>query len=180
MSDARPTARDLSSQGRSDDRPLAIVDLDGVVADVRHRLEFLERRPKDWDGFFGAAIDDPVHDDGRATVERLRQDHEVIYLTGRPRRTERDTRSWLDRNGLGGHRLEMRSGRDFRPSSTVKVETLGRLAEGRTVGIVVDDDERVIAAMAAAGYPTFHATWERRAIDADAELRRAQESDGRT
>jgi hypothetical protein len=37
------------------DRPLAVFDLDGVLADVRHRLHFLDRRPKDWDGFFAAA-----------------------------------------------------------------------------------------------------------------------------
>ena len=34
-------------------------DIDGVVADVRHRLHFLQRRPKDWPGFFAAAADDP-------------------------------------------------------------------------------------------------------------------------
>ena len=34
-------------------RPLAIFDIDGVVADVRHRLHHLESRPKGWDEFFG-------------------------------------------------------------------------------------------------------------------------------
>ena len=38
------------------ERPLAIVDLDGVVADVRHRLHHLEGRRKDWGRFFAAAV----------------------------------------------------------------------------------------------------------------------------
>ena len=40
-------------------RPLAVFDVDGVLADVRHRLRFVERSPKDWDAFFSAAVDDP-------------------------------------------------------------------------------------------------------------------------
>jgi hypothetical protein len=42
-----------------EDRPLAVFDIDGVLADVRHRLHLVEGRPKDWDGFFAAAADDP-------------------------------------------------------------------------------------------------------------------------
>ncbi|MBA3955457.1 MAG: hypothetical protein H0X58_02180 [Acidimicrobiia bacterium] len=45
-------------------RPLAVVDIDGVLADVGHRLHFLDRRPKDWKGFFAAARTDPPHPEG--------------------------------------------------------------------------------------------------------------------
>lgn len=66
--------------------PLGIVDIDGVVADVRHRLSHLEQRPKDWDRFFAAAAHDPVHPEGLAVVERLLVDDEVVFVTGRPAR----------------------------------------------------------------------------------------------
>ena len=111
-------------------RPLAIVDLDGVVADVRHRLRHLERRPKDWDAFFDAAPDDPPHPEGLAVVRRLEEDHEVVYLTGRPERCRDDTLAWLDQHGIGGHELLMRSRRDRRPAAQVKVEVLRRRAAG--------------------------------------------------
>ena len=39
---------------------IAVFDVDGVLADVRHRLHFVERRPKDWPGFFGAMADDAI------------------------------------------------------------------------------------------------------------------------
>lgn len=162
------------------DRPLAIVDLDGVVADVRHRLHHLERRPKRWKQFFDAAGDDGLHHEGFAVVEQLRRDHEIVYLTGRPRWLERITLDWLDAHGLGGHRLEMRPGNDHRPAAQMKVHRLRRIAGGRTVAVVVDDDERVVAAMARAGYPTFHATWEKRALEEQAALDEAQEDEGRT
>ena len=162
------------------DRPLAIVDIDGVVADVRHRLHHIEGRHKSWQRFFDAAGDDGLHEEGRAVVERLREDHEVVYLTGRPRWLEAVTQAWLEEHGLGGHRLVMRPDDDRRPAAQLKVEALHRLADGRVVGIVVDDDRRVVDAMAAAGFPTFHADWERRALDEQRALTRAQEDEGRT
>ena len=161
-------------------RPLAFVDLDGVVADVRHRLRHIERRPKDWDAFFDAAPDDPPHPEGLAVVRRLQEDHEVIYLTGRPERCRDDTLHWLERHGIGQHELLMRSGRDRRAAAQVKVEILRRRARGRTVSVVVDDDARVAAAMREAGYPVLHADWEARDALEAATLERAQEEEGRT
>lgn len=168
------------SDGANDGRPLAIVDLDGVVADVRHRLHHLSRRPKDWDAFFAAAADDPPHPEGLAVVETLARDHEVVFLTGRPRRLERATRRWLDDLGLGGHRLVMRPDGERRPAAQLKVRLLRELAGGRTVAVVVDDDPDVLDAMAAAGYPVWLADWEPRAPAGDRALREAQEADGRT
>jgi phosphoglycolate phosphatase-like HAD superfamily hydrolase len=163
-----------------DERPLAVIDLDGVVADVRHRLRHVERRPKDWDAFFAAAVDDPPHEEGLAIVRRLAQDHEVVFLTGRPSRTRRATEAWLERHGIGGHRLVMRPRDDRRPAAQVKVRMLRELASGRQVAVVVDDDVDVVAAMRKAGYPTLHATWESRSADGDRALRTAQEAEGRT
>ena len=161
-------------------RPLAIVDLDGVLADVRHRLHFVERRPKDWDGFFDAARDDPVHREGLAVVERLAEDHEIVFLTGRPERCREDTVDWLAELGFGGHRLVMRPGGQRKPAAVLKVDLLRDLARDRRVGVVVDDDALVVDAMTRAGYPVFHATWERRAAEDEAALREAQEVEGRS
>jgi hypothetical protein len=164
----------------SAERPLAFVDIDGVLADVRHRLHHIERRPRDWDGFFAAAVDDPVHPEGIALVETLEKDHEVVFLTGRPGRLSTDTERWLTQHGVGGHRLIMRPERDRRPAATLKVELLREYAGGRRVAVVVDDDGEVLRTMRAAGYPTFHATWERRGDEEARELNVAQEQLGRT
>ncbi|MGQ0464386.1 MAG: phosphatase domain-containing protein [Sporichthyaceae bacterium] len=160
--------------------PLAVVDIDGVVADVRHRLPFIEGRVKDWEGFFGAAGLDTPHEEGLALVERLAEDHDVVFLTGRPIRIRRETQRWLDRHGLGGHRLVMRPDNERRPAARMKVRLLQGLAKGRTVGLVVDDDRAVLKAMREAGYPTFHADWEDRSVTGQAALFDAQEGDGRT
>ena len=161
-------------------RPLAIVDIDGVVADVRHRVHYVEQRPKDWKRFFAAAVDDDPHPEGLAVIDKLREDHDVVFLTGRPEHLRGDTVAWLARHDLAGHPLHMRPEGDRGPSARFKVRELRRLARGRTVAIVVDDDDLVIAAMREAGYTTLHADWETRDAAEQAALVEAQEVEGRT
>jgi hypothetical protein len=82
------------------DRRLAVVDIDGVVADVRHRLHLVEQRPKRWEEFFARSAGDPVLDEGAALVRELAVEHDIVWLTGRPERTRRLTERWLAEHGL--------------------------------------------------------------------------------
>lgn len=157
-------------------RPLAVVDIDGVLADVDHRLHHLERRPKDWDGFFAAARSDPSHAQGLALANELAEHHDVVLLTGRPQRCRSDTEAWLADQGVAYQLLVMRPAGNRRPAAEVKVALLGILARDRHVAVLVDDDPAVTAAAAAAGYPVRLAEWGRR----DESLRRAQGAEGRT
>jgi hypothetical protein len=159
------------------DLPLAVVDLDGVVADVRHRLHFLERKPKDWDGFFAGIPDDSVLPEGRAVVDKLAEDHEIVYLTGRPESTRRATEAWLERQELPRAKLIMRRAGDRRPARLTKPALLRRLAaDGRRVAVVVDDDLQVCEALEDAGWPVLRADW----MPPPDALQEAQEDAGRT
>ena len=157
-------------------RPLAVFDVDGVLADVRHRLHFVESRPKDWDAFFAAAPDDPPLPQGVALAQESAKDCEVVYVTGRPERCRRDTLAWFARHGLPEGQLSMRRPRDFRPARVAKLDLLDRLAADRTVAVVVDDDVQVCDAYEAAGYRVLRATW----MSEEPALREAQEEEGRT
>ena len=159
-----------------DDRPLAVFDLDGTLADVRHRLRHIAHRPKDWDAFFAAAPADPPLPTGVALARESARDCEVVYLTGRPERCRADTEAWLRRHDLPAGRLRMRRSSDHRPARLAKLELLRRLARGRTVAVVVDDDEQVCDAYEAAGYRVLRVTWQ----DQPAVLQQAQETEGRT
>lgn len=157
-------------------RPLAVVDIDGVVADVRHRLHHIESRPKDWAAFFAAADADPPLAEGVARVRALAADHDVVYLTGRPEHLRRATEEWLARHGIPGTRLLMRRRGDYRPARVTKADELRRLGRVRDVAIVLDDDPEVCAALRAAGWPVEQATW----VPHSSTLRVAQEREGRT
>jgi hypothetical protein len=168
----------MSEAGGADpaSRPIAVVDIDGVVADVRHRLRFLERRPKDWGRFFRAAPQDPVLEVGRETVQRLAEVCDIVYLSGRPEHCREDTEEWFARHGLPQGRLLLRRGGDFRPAKDVKVEALRRLSRHAPVTVLVDDDPAVLDAARAAGFDVLPATW----MGSAPALREAQEEDGRT
>ena len=157
-------------------KPLAVFDVDGVLADVRHRLHHLESRPKDWDAFFAAAVDDPALAEGIALCQESAKDCEVVYVTGRPETCRSDTLAWFERHELPEGRLSMRRAGDRRPARLAKPQLLRSLAKDRVVAIVVDDDEQVCDAYEAAGWTVMRARW----MESAPLLHQAQESDGRT
>lgn len=156
--------------------PLAVFDVDGVLADVRHRLHFVERRPKDWDGFFAAAVDDPPLPQGIALACESAKECEVVYVTGRPEHCRADTLAWFTEYGLPQGQLSMRRPHDRRPARVAKLDLLRRLAADRTVAVAVDDDPQVCDAYEAAGFPVLRASW----MSQEPVLHEAQEQEGRT
>ena len=151
-------------------------DLDGTLADVRHRLHHVAHRPKNWDAFFAAAPDDPPLDTGVALARESARECEVVYVTGRPERCRADTLAWLRRHDLPDGRLTMRRSGDRRPARVAKLELLRRLARDRVVAVVVDDDDQVCDAYERAGFRVLRVTW----ADPPPALQQAQEQEGRT
>ncbi|MDF2968459.1 MAG: hypothetical protein K0Q93_2237 [Nocardioidaceae bacterium] len=161
------------------DRGLVVVDIDGVVADVAHRLPHLRGRPKNWDAFFAAMADDPLLVEGAAAVTRAAADHDLVWVTGRPARYADVTAKWLAARGLPAAPVHHRPDGDRRPADVVKREIVRRLARSRRVALVIDDDVTVCATLRAAGFTVFQADWAASAGTAPA-LRRAQHEEGRT
>ncbi|WP_375499146.1 hypothetical protein [uncultured Jatrophihabitans sp.] len=152
---------------------LAVFDIDGVVADVRHRLHHLERHA--WDDFFDEACADPLLDEGARLVKELALQHDIVWLTGRPEWLRDVTGSWLSAHGLPGAELHMRPWGDYRPARRYKLSVLTELAP-RGVAALIDDDDEVVRAAVRAGFPAVLADW----VPRERVLRRAQERDGRT
>ena len=153
---------------------MAVFDVDGVVADVRHRLHHLERR-RSWSAFFGAAGEDSLLAEGAALVADMARSHDIVWLTGRPEWLRRTTAGWLAEHGLPGVELHLRPNGDYRPAPRFKLDVLRKLAP-RGIAAVVDDDDEVIQAALAAGFPAVLADW----LPRSATMREAQDRDGRT
>lgn len=158
------------------DRPLAVFDIDGVVADVRHRLHHVEQAPKNWKAFFAAAVNDPPLAAGFTLLRGTAEHCDVMFLTGRPAFCRADTLGWLRTHEVHDPWLTMRPAGNRRPARETKVALLTEIARTRRIHVVVDDDELVIDAMTQAGFPTLHADW----MPKSATLAAAQERDGRT
>lgn len=160
------------------DGPLiAGIDIDGVIADPSHRLHHLDRRPKDWRGFFAGAARDPVLAEGAAVVTDLAATgHTIVYVSGRPESLRQVTSDWLRSHSLPEGPLHLRRARDFRPAARVKVELYRQISREFPIGIIVDDDKAVVAALRQAGFSVRLADW----FDPSGQLGEAQESEGRT
>lgn len=166
---------EASPQGSAAAFSVAVIDIDGVLADVSHRIHHIEGRPKDWAAFFAGAVDDPVLAEGAAIARQAALDGlEVIYLTGRPERLRAQTVDWLRRWGLPDGPVVMRPDRDHRPARVFKVQALRDM--NRNVTWVLDDDPEVLEALSEAGFSTRLADWAQRSR----ALHQAQEGVGRT
>ena len=141
-----------------------MIDLDGTVADARHRLHLIAdpgggATHEQWVHFFDAAADDPPLPDGVRTAQHLAESNDVVWLTARPERIRALTEQWLTDHHLPAGRLLMKPADDKRPARTFKIDEMRRLAIDHEITLVVDDDPRVIALAQAEHLPTLHAQW---------------------
>ena len=144
-----------------------IVDIDGTLANISHRLHFIQREPKDWDGFFDACVDDaPIQDVidvvKALTLAGLYDDAtRVIYLTGRPERVRSKTINWLANNHLPPAELIMRKDGDHRPDTKAKKELMDAIvAKGDQIVGVFEDRPSVVRVWREMGLTVFQMNHE--------------------
>lgn len=142
-------------------QPLYIFDLDGTLADTRHRQHFIGGPgKKDWRGFFRASVFDPSIREGIETLQALRRAGVEIWIwTGRSDEVEAETRSWLLRHGvvLAPAQLRMRPAGDTTPDHRLKARWLRELEPHHLDRLVAvfEDRSRVVAMWRRAGVPCF-------------------------
>lgn len=148
-----------------------IVDIDGTLANLSHRLHFIQKEPKKWDAFFDACDgDSPIQDviDVIRAVglwnhygETATESACVVYLTGRPERVRFQTCDWLRKHHLPLGEIVMRKDGDHRPDTIAKKELLDRLiSEGHQIAGVFEDRPSVVRTWRELGLTVFQMTHE--------------------
>jgi NLI interacting factor-like phosphatase len=124
-------------------RKMVIVDMDGTLADVSHRLHHIRGgRKKDWKRFFEAMDADPPSPVVAEWVRNLSPDYEVVIVSGRPEGYGDRTIAWLRRHHIPFSHILMRRDGDHRPDHIVKQEILDRLPR-KAIAFVIDDRNSV-------------------------------------
>lgn len=127
-----------------------IFDLDGTLADLTHRLHFIQKEPKDWTAFFAACPGDRVIEPVARIARLCSLGNRVIIASGRSDEVRAETEAWLQKmwgNGFSGYTaLYMRKAGDHRPDDIIKEELLDQIiADGYRPELVFDDRDRVVA-----------------------------------
>jgi hypothetical protein len=137
--------------------PAVVVDLDGTLSDAAGRQHFLDRRPKDWHGFFAACGDDPVLAHVARLLECLDPALAVIVLTARPAWVQEATVAWMERFAIRWDLLVMREEGDYRPSPDAKREAVRAITGvGFELRLAVDDDPRNVQMFEKEGVPCLY------------------------
>lgn len=115
-----------------------IMDIDGTLANVEHRLHHINA-PKDsgrrsWKAFFDSAKDDQPYNHVLALNHLLNDSThlQIVLLTGRPENLRADTEEWLNRHKVNRACLLMRPAKDNRPDYVVKPEVLQDFLDDRS------------------------------------------------
>ncbi|HWR15956.1 MAG TPA: hypothetical protein VN577_14100 [Terriglobales bacterium] len=116
-----------------------IVDIDGTIADVRHRLHHIQGPGrKDWNAFFEGMDRDSPKPEVIARVHELALDHRILIVTGRPELYRKRTERWLQKNNVPFERLFMRRSGDHSPDYESKRAVLNEVPAEQIV-LALDD-----------------------------------------
>ncbi len=139
-----------------------IFDLDGTIADIRHRTHFVRRGARNWDAFFSACVDDVEYPHVVETFKaHLNAGHKVRIWSARSDVVRGETVKWLAAVGIDPGLLQhMRAEGDSTPDAVLKRHWLNQ--EHDKPDLVYDDRQRVVDMWRAEGIPCFQvvADWE--------------------
>ena len=152
-------------------KPIYIFDLDGTLADIEHRIHFIEGKKKDWTAFFAACVNDKPVLPVINTLKTLRKAGAEIWIwTGRSDEVAAQTEEWLYANGCikssmflhwepfrPFEALMMRKAGDHRPDHELKAEWLSQIEppEYKRLCGVFEDRSRVVQMWRSFGITCF-------------------------
>ncbi len=128
---------------------VVICDIDGTIADTKHRAHFVQRPKgeKDWLGFFANMEYDPVREDVRKMlIDYYNQGFAIVFMSGRPDNYKQQTLEWLEKHILTfAFTVMMRRASDSRDDTIVKKEMLDTYFPDKSkIHCVIDDRPSVI------------------------------------
>lgn len=125
-----------------------LVDIDGTVADLSHRLHFIQGEKANWDGFFAACPNDMPINEVIETVRLLKNGGaKIVLVSGRSDAIRTETAQWCANFGVSFDGLYMRKAGDHRHDNIVKSELLDAVLidfPGEQIAGAFEDRKQVV------------------------------------
>ena len=138
---------------------LVVFDIDGTLANIEHRLDYVRSKPKNWKAFDAGIPNDKVNEPVATVMCNMASwGHNIILASGRNERSRDATVAWLDANDLSLYeKLYMRKADDYRSDDIVKDEIIDEIVAdyGKLPDMWFDDRPRVVRAVRKRGIFVF-------------------------
>ena len=138
---------------------IIICDIDGTIADIRHRLHYIESKPKDWESFYSdynLEKDTPFL--GIINILKpLNKDTAIFFLTGRHEFSRQITLNWLKKHiaGVYSFRLYMRLNKNYEKDYIFKFNVLKSIREQFNIVLAIEDRDKVVEMYIRMGIPVL-------------------------
>ena len=138
---------------------LVVFDIDGTLANIEHRLDYVRSKPKNWKAFDAGIPNDKVNEQVKEVFTSMMFRNDIVLASGRNERTRDATMTWLKENNLWNYtaKLYMRKADDFRSDDIVKDEIIDEIVAdyGKLPDMWFDDRPRVVRAVRSRGIFVF-------------------------
>lgn len=127
-------------------KPAIIVDLDGTLCDVDHRVHHVSGPKKDWIKFNELLVHDRLNHWCFELIEAMsNRGYSIIFITGRGEDYRHLTEEWLKKHQVSYNHLFMRGVLDHREDADVKEDIFKFVVDkDYQVLFVVDDRKSVV------------------------------------
>jgi FMN phosphatase YigB (HAD superfamily) len=138
-----------------------LVDLDGTLADVEHRVHHVQASTKNWKAFNEGMVDDELNHWCADLVKAMQgEGYKVIFITGRSEPWRGATEDWLIKHAIEYDHLYMRPSKDRREDFEVKKEIyMNEIKEDYKVVFVVEDRASVVKMWREIGLVCLQCDW---------------------
>jgi phosphoglycolate phosphatase-like HAD superfamily hydrolase len=123
-----------------------IVDLDGTLCDVEHRVHHVKGDVKNWKEFNALIPEDKIYPWCNELIEAMVvRNYKILFVTGRGEDTRSMTERWLQKHSVIFNNLYMRPLGDQREDADVKEEIfINYIKDFYQVLFVLDDRKSVV------------------------------------
>ena len=138
-----------------------VVDLDGTLCDVNHRVHHVRKEKKDWKAFHTGLVDDEINPWCDQLIHAMKaQSYAIILLTGRDEKYRDLTEGWLNKYSVPHDALFMRPHDDFRKDDVIKAEIYEKeILPYYHVLFVVEDRKSVVEMWREKGVVCLQCDW---------------------
>jgi predicted secreted acid phosphatase len=140
-------------------KPQAILmDIDGTIANVSHRRQYVATKPRNWSAWNAGIINDKPIPQVLEVFNALKDRFPIFFVSGRSDDYRDVTIQWFEKYGIYEHDyngLLMRKYQDHRDDAIVKGEIADEIEKDYKIFAVFDDRKKVNEEWLRRGYFVF-------------------------